>query len=63
MLKIPIKHERCLIYNSIYRDYKEEIYLVMNEMLSNCNSDYIIENYPTVKGRELNKGIAISGAL
>lgn len=34
-----------------------------NEMLYNCNSDYIIENYPTVKGRELNKSVTISGAL
>lgn len=24
-LKIPIKPECCLIYNSMYRDYKEEI--------------------------------------
>lgn len=25
VLKIPIKHECCLIYNSMCRDYKEEI--------------------------------------
>lgn len=34
-----------------------------DEMLSNCNSDYIIENNPAEKEKELNKSVTIIGTL
>lgn len=32
-LKIPIKHECSLIYSAMYRDYKDEVQLMKDEML------------------------------
>lgn len=62
-LKIPIKHECCLIYNSMHRDYKEEIPCVKNEMLWGCSSDSIIESNPAEKEKQLRKRDMLSGAL
>lgn len=60
--KIPIKHECCLIYNSMHRDYKEEIPCVRNEMLWSCSSDSIIENNPAEKEKGLRRrGSALRG--